>query len=478
MSRIMLNNKIIRSGRAFGRAVSSFWGDTKGNVAMLFGLSIIPIFLVAGFAVDNNRQATYQNKIQNALDFAVLSTAKYALSNSASDEEFREMAQDFFDSQLELADEATLTQVSYSRVGDLVTLTVSGELPTAMMSVGGIKTMPLGTKSAAIFGEPAAAEIALVLDTSTSMAGSKLDTLEDAATSMIDDLIVDGSDAVKMSIVPFATYVNVGTDKEGESWIEVEPEYTSSYEQCSAPAGWYEEQCERETYDCVRDGIESTCSRWDCDDDLIVPKTCEDKTRTHKWYGCVESREAPYNIKAEGFISRPVQGFTTTWSGACPAPMRELTSDADDLTDTIESLSARQNTYIATGLTWGLRTLTPGAPFDGGQDFTAFKDNGGRKALVLMSDGANTKAPSSNGKHNSNDDDLANDNTELVCDEIKSKEIELYTIAFEIDDDDTKELLEDCATSADHYFDASNAAELKEAFEDIGDEFRDIALAY
>ena len=71
----------------------------------------------------------------------------------------------------------------------------------------------------------------------------------------------------------------------------------------------------------------------------------------------------------------------------------------------------------------------------------------------------------------------ANEITEKVCDEIKANDIELYTIAFEITDTATKELLKRCATNPDFYYDAKNSADLKAAFAQISDEFRDIALA-
>ncbi len=462
-------------------ALSRYARDARANVAMIFALCVLPLFFVAGFAIDTNRQMTYQNKVQNALDFAVLSTARHALTTSATDGELEQVAQDFFDAEFTGMGEATLTPVSFARAGDLVTLEVSGTLPTAFMQLAGTKTMPLGTTSEAVFGEPSRAEIALVLDTSYSMNGSRLSTLETAANSMIDKLVVADSDAIKMSIVPFATYVNVGLDKEGESWLQVEADQTTTGESCYIEGynDWRRENCERVSYSCTRDGVERTCTRWDCDDaDEPAPtnEICTTTTSTSSWQGCVESRSAPHNVEDTSYNTKPVVGFRS-WSGLCPSPIQELTNDPAVLKAKVSALNANQNTYIATGLTWGLRTLTPGAPFDEGAPFADFFDQGGRKALVLMSDGANTRSPSTNGKHNDTNVTNANDITEDVCDEIKSYQIELYTIAFELDDLATKALLEGCATSSDYYYDASNSAELEKAFDNIGSEFRDIALA-
>lgn len=454
--------------------------NQNGNAAMIFALCLLPLMAVIGSVLDINRQQTYQSKIQHALDFATISTARYALTNNASDTELKQFAQKFFNSELGQMSEASLSALSFNRNGDLVTLEVKGTMPTSIMQIVGKKTMPLGTTSAAVFGEPSAAEIALVLDTSFSMKGSRLTALEDAAKDMIDTLVKPNSDAVKMSIVPFATYVNVGTDKKGQSWIDVEADKSGTSQNCSIQNSWYKKNCKRVSYSCTRDGVKRTCKKWQCDkDDLAkAPRKCKTKKWTRKWYGCVKSRPDPYNIKDINYATKPVVGFVTSGSWACPTEIQELTNNPGQLKSTVAKLSANQNTYIATGLTWGLRTLSPGAPFDEAEPFAQFADRNGRKALVLMSDGANTKSPKSNGLHSGNSQTEADQITRKVCNEIKSNGIELYTIAFEISDAKTKSLLRSCATSPTNYYDAKSASDLKAAFEKIGTQFRDIALAY
>ncbi|MEL7539896.1 MAG: VWA domain-containing protein [Pseudomonadota bacterium] len=456
-----------------------FARDCRANAVMIFALSIIPIFAIAGFAIDVNRQHTYQSKVQNALDFSVVATARYALKNpGADDDALKIRAQDFFDAEVANAPEINLGKIDFKRDGELVTLDVKGDMPTSIMQIMGTKTMPLGTQAAAVFGEPSSAEIALVLDTSASMAGSRLSTLVTAANDMVDTLVKAESSAVQMSIVPFATYVNVGTDKKGESWLTVQADKTTSSQSCSIPNAWRKKNCTRESYSCTRDGVKRTCKKWVCGDTSDAPRKCSTNTRTQKWHGCVKSRTDPYNIKDTHYATQKVVGIRTNNSSACPTAIQELTNNPTDLKNKIKALKANQNTYIATGLTWGLRTLSSSAPFSEGQSYADIKAVNGRKALVLMSDGANTKAPNSSGYHSSNSKTKANTVTTAVCDEIKSNDIELYTIAFELTDITTKKLLEDCATTPDFYYDAKNAEDLKAAFDQISDEFRDIALAY
>ena len=79
---------------------------------------------------------------------------------------------------------------------------------------------------------------------------------------------------------------------------------------------------------------------------------------------------------------------------------------------------------------------------------------------------------SSSGKHYQTSTqwgskDIADDKTKRVCDFVKSQNVEIYTIAFEITDTDTKDLIMECASSPDHYYDAANAQQLLNAFKAI-----------
>jgi hypothetical protein len=67
--------------------------------------------------------------------------------------------------------------------------------------------------------------------------------------------------------------------------------------------------------------------------------------------------------------------------------------------------------------------------------------------------------------------------TAEICVNIKKDEITIYTVAFDVSDPDVKSILEDCATSSSHYFDAANADELSGAFASIGLSLRNISLS-
>ncbi|MEM7640311.1 MAG: TadE/TadG family type IV pilus assembly protein [Pseudomonadota bacterium] len=458
----------------------SIFKNTRGNAAVIFALCILPLVAILGSVVDLNRQLDYQKKLKNTVEVATISTARFALSNDASDEDLERAAQAFFDEALESNSPLDMEHIKVERDGHVLNMRVSGEMPTLIMRVAGKTALPVESHAKAEFGHPVSAEIALVLDTSYSMRGARLKAVQSAAEDMIDSLVTAERDALKMSIVPFATYVNVGTDKRDEPWLSIEPELTTTVRHCSIPDSWYETHCVRERFACSRDGENRTCLRWNClpGDLKRAPETCETSTRSETWQGCVRSRKSPYNIRDSHYATHPIMGHASDESHTCPTPIQALTNDRAELKATVSALKADQDTYLATGLIWGLRTLSKSEPFSEAQPYADPLSRHGRKALVLMSDGANTRSPAADGAHSAENRKKADRITRSVCKAIKAQDIEIYTIAFELDDKDTKDLLRDCATRPTYFFDAENAAILAFAFATISDNFSNVSLVF
>lgn len=167
--------------------------------------------------------------------------------------------------------------------------------------------------------------------------------------------------------------------------------------------------------------------------------------------------------------------------------MLPLTDVAGDLTDMIEEMEVRNKTYMPTGLIWGLRMLTPKAPFRADDTIRAFAADGGVKTIILMSDGANTmKLGSSSGIVSVIKDyevgtpagNKTNEDTSALCTLIKSKGVEIYVVAYGIDDAATTALLKGCASSESRYFEAGSTAQLKKTFEAITQQLgRDVSIS-
>jgi len=105
-----------------------------------------------------------------------------------------------------------------------------------------------------------------------------------------------------------------------------------------------------------------------------------------------------------------------------------------------------------------------------------------------MTDGSNTAhlsgtKPDFEGIYHWSDStnpDIARTNadalTSELCSSIKQDGIRIITVAFEIEDTSTKNLLNGCASSSSDYYDASNPGKLKAAFKDIGGSLSEIRL--
>ncbi len=55
---------------------NNFWRDSNGNVAVLFGIALVPILSFVGAAVDYTRANSARSSMQAALDSTALMVSK------------------------------------------------------------------------------------------------------------------------------------------------------------------------------------------------------------------------------------------------------------------------------------------------------------------------------------------------------------------------------------------------------------------
>lgn len=197
-------------------------------------------------------------------------------------------------------------------------------------------------------------------------------------------------------------------------------------------------------------------------------QVCQDHTTQTKWYGCVGSRDYPYNIRDDSYVIKPVPGLMNI---SCSTPITELSTSRPIVLKAIDQLSASGETYIPSGLMCGWAVLSQAEPFDEQTD----KKNGTRRFIVLMSDGANTASPTY-PKHDSNDAALADKLTSEICTNAKADGIEIFTIALAVDSASAGQLLRNCAISTDKHFDLANSGELEAAFSAIANQMSQLRL--
>ena len=213
-----------------------------------------------------------------------------------------------------------------------------------------------------------------------------------------------------------------------------------------------------------------------CPDAVYGPEYTETTTLT--WEGCVGSRNGLHRTYPE-YGSQRIPGINA-WS--CNTPLTPLTNDYTEVRNGINNMNANNETHIPAGLIWGWRTLDPQVPFN-----EASLLSGDRiRALVLMSDGANTKSKGATGRTRSRpeadayhevQDGVASDAfTAELCTNIKADDIRLFVIAYKLDSleaADTHATLRACASNSGDFYDTDTAAGLNAAFEAISNSFSD-----
>lgn len=481
-----------------------FRRDRRGNVAVIFGLAAIPIVAATGIAVDYGRASMAHARLADVLDAAVLAVgAKPSMTDAAA----TTVVTDWVNAQLgESGTISSWTLDSLAQSNGKITVHASAQVPTTLTKLIGVDSMPVRVLSEAIRSVNKL-EVALVLDTTESMnqPATKMSSLKTAAKNLVARITADPKADVKIAIVPYGQYVNVGVANRNQPWISVPADYnTTTPGSCPDPIT-KETICDQystSTYSCqsLKDGVlvNGTCTTKTCiaSHDVIYdppkqPKCSDPKTTPHTFSGCVGSPAYPKNVSDDD-ATRVYPGYLDL---TCGSPFTPLTATVKTVTTAIDALKAANDTYIPSGLAWGFNVLSSVTPITDAAPYDPTGRNlNPTKALVLMTDGLNTKlrntttntASTSFGRHDGNpaknpDGTLktatqTNTWTLELCTNIKAKNIEIYTVAFMVPDETAKTMLQACASSSDNYFDAADATALLAAFGQIAEDMNNLRL--
>jgi Flp pilus assembly protein TadG len=214
-------------------ACRTFWSDRRGNVAIIFGLALVPIIGLVGAAVDYSRANNARVKLQAAIDSTALMLAPdaatlYATGGQAA---VTAKANAYFDSMYKephAANSVTTVFDGNQRTLQLAANTNVANTPFYKMfsrAMGGNQqNMPIGSSGMVKWGSRL--RIALVLDTTGSMDDDgKMTALKNAVAGTngaIDALsaLNLGEGDVYISIIPFAMHVNGDPANSGAAWID------------------------------------------------------------------------------------------------------------------------------------------------------------------------------------------------------------------------------------------------------------------
>jgi Flp pilus assembly protein TadG len=482
------------------RARGSYAQDQRGNVAILFAFSMIPMIGLLGGAVDLMRHSRHEVQIQNAMDAATLALTKRGAENDADADRF---VNDYISAVVPATDrmlevdpfDATKTETGYM-------VSVTGMMQTAFMPVVGVQALPINLESEVSLSTQDY-ELALVLDNTGSMEQrGKIRDLRSATRTLLDTVYeTAGSEArVKTALVPFVTGVNIKSetafswdwiDKDGGKWsgeIFDRPnvDRVALAEQIDAKYGWRGCVEAREQEDLEDTEPRSAETRWT---PWFWPDEPDRADGYSNWNDYIEDRS---NGDANARRTNSAKYDAPIWrvssidetSGpnkSCAGPVVELTSDKARMDAAVTAMKPHPSsgTNIAQGMVWGWRVLSPEEPFSQG---VSYDDAETQKALVVLTDGKNeiggdytSYGYMSNGRLGSTEKAALaqmNKNVETLCGRVKEKDIRLYMIVFQENDRKTQEIFERCASVNDDgeklYYFAPDGESLEKAFEKIG----------
>jgi Flp pilus assembly protein TadG len=169
-------------------AIGALRADRRGNVAITFGLCLIPIAGMVGAAIDYSRANSVKAAMQSALDASALMLSKDAATLKQS--ELRRKANEYFKAEFHRPEAVDLNvRPRYNSNGVLLDLTLTGSarIDTAIIKLVGHKHLDIGALSQVVWGAAKKIEIALVLDNTGSMLTSgKIGALVQASHQFVD----------------------------------------------------------------------------------------------------------------------------------------------------------------------------------------------------------------------------------------------------------------------------------------------------
>jgi Flp pilus assembly protein TadG len=389
----------------------SFLKDRSGATAMVMAIAMIPILGTLAISVDYSKAMKQKYTLQQVVDSTATALARDTDLLLLGDAALQARAQNYAKS---VTGAAPVENMALKATADSAKVHVdaTGEVPLTFARILGSDSLIV---TASVTVERARAkkiELALALDNTGSMAGTKITQLKAAVKGLVDFLADPKKNAgpTKIALVPFTKVV-----KSDPNWWT-----STNYLESSPPKGWD---------------------------------------------GCLTDRDQPHDVKDTA--PNPVTPASLFWwrtsatsksqvSCGGLAQIIPLTSDLPKIKAAADTMIASGTTNVPIGLAWAWHALSPNVPLNQGSP-AGTEDL--LRAIIVLTDGENT----ANRWGNNGGDAIDKRLTEL-CTNVKAAGIVLYTIRV-IDGD--ANLLKACATTPTHYYNVTDASQLTPVFEQI-----------
>jgi Flp pilus assembly protein TadG len=463
---------------------TKFRKDESGSFGTIAALSLGVVLLGMGAAFDVAGSIGEKQNLQDTIDAALLASIRLP---DMDEDAIEEMILEFVKS--ELGEDATVT---LNMDDTSIDVTATSKYETKLLGLFGMNKLDVATVASVPRASQSPVDIALVVDTTDSMAGSNMTALRAAAIELINDL-EDSNQDFRVSLVPYGHYVNIGMGD--HSWLDnvkppeiIDPAPTTSVPRICTPTGNINSV--PQYTDGVLTGYNNVPEQ-SCVPDPDTPPVHNDPPpyqRTFEYEGCAGSRYSTGdNVRPGADASDPIKaameaiddGVRQVWVH-CGTEIIPLTDDFTRLRTAVSGLTTSGDTYIPAGLIWGWRVLDPQTPY---QESASGIAKGHQRAIIFMTDGGNTLQQ--NWAYHADKGDKGAAGTAIakqICTGIKDDGIRIFTVGYDIGDisgfsEDPNIMLSQCASTTGDSFSTSNAYELKQAFKNIGATLSEVRLS-
>ncbi len=443
----------------------------NGAIAISLSVGIVVLIGIAGLALDGARVYGVKTRLQESLDAAALATAQANESNR------EETAVRYFNSNYGRFLESTLQEpiVRYSDPERTIYLDVAATVPVTFMKLFGFDEITVRS-STTIKREISELEAALVLDVSTSMGQfGRIGSLRQATRDFID--VLYGSQRsipeIRVSVVPYTGIVNIGqplkrwTTPQWQNWKGcVHDRVNTASGDAHPSSGHFKNDFYHSQHPFFKWEANAQQKGWR-------------KTGPRNWLRDATLAEALLLglkfMQENNPHPHPSEENQFCNSGV----IKPLRDNRDALIRDLQGLQATtgyQNlsfpgsngTRSDLGLLWGWRTLSPHWRniWSGSRRIANYHQNGVTKAVILMTDGANSANITRNLTSAQIDQRM-----DTICSDMKQRNgIIIYVLALEVKKDAFKRRLQQCASSAAHYFESVSRDDLRQAFQTVANQ--------
>jgi Flp pilus assembly protein TadG len=511
--------------------------DQRGAIAVQFAFLAIPLSVLVFALVDVGRISLQRRQMQDALDAATLMAAR---STATTDAELEAVGDPAFVAEVAgLNMGLTTSNANFKNGTDnhvIGTATATLKPIIANLWKSGDFTV---VASSDVVRSSKNLEVAVVLDITGSMGGTRITDLKTASSDLVDIIVKDVQTPFysKIAIIPYSIGVNVGayadsvrgpvTTRAITGVTKANPAVVTSnghgfivgdkiafsgvggmtglngntYDITAVTTNTFTISANTSSSSNYSSGGIATCNtstKEGCANFTFT--SASNSTETRPISNCVSERTGTDayldTAPSTAYVGR---NYTTQSANPCPtAEIMPLSSDKTALKAKITGLSVGGSTAGQIGFAWGWYMISPNFGYlwpNAAQKPAAYKTKDLMKVVVLMTDGAfNTPyckgviakdADSGSGSSDdhincnaTNGDPFAQ--TKKMCDEMKKAayDMTIYTVGFDVGTDvDAKGVLTYCATDSTKAFFPANGSELKSSFKAIAQEISSLRIA-